>query len=154
MSKWGTIPSITAKRRARVAQYTRDRKWFLAEHPWCEWGLRQTPPVHIRSTEVHHSRGKVGRLLLDQRFWFAVSREGHIWIHGLSRVNGKIVANVHEARKLGLMCAVGLWNTPEPLSNPPAVAERRSSDSNPSGLTSAVKFASPSAIAGSDGVEN
>ncbi len=137
MSKWGAIPSISAKRRARVAQYTRDRKWFLAEHPWCEWGLRQVPPVRIRSTEIHHQRGRVSRLLLDQRFWLAVSAQGHDWIHN----------NIKSARALGLICAKGLWNTTAPLSPPPADAERPT-DTNPRPMTSGVGMSASPPLCG------
>lgn len=95
------IKPISDKRRVRLAEYKKLRKWFLVEHNYCEWGLRQTPPQHIRATQIHHSRGRQGRLLNDTRFWFAVSEKGHNWIH----------ANIDAARNLGLFCEKGQWNT-------------------------------------------
>ena len=59
-----------------------------------------TAPV---ATEIHHQRGRVGRLLNDERHWLAVSAEGHDWIHH----------NVKQARALGLLCEHGKWNTYE-----------------------------------------
>jgi hypothetical protein len=38
-------------------------------------------PISNRLSEVHHRRGRVGRLLLDDRHWMPVSKSGHRWIH-------------------------------------------------------------------------
>lgn len=55
---------------------------------------------------VHHIRGRGrggrGPLLRDQRYWMAVSRRGHDWIH----------RNIEAARAEGWICEKGLWNTP------------------------------------------
>jgi hypothetical protein len=51
--------------------------------------------------DVHHTRGRSGRLLLMEEFWIAVSRRGHRWIHD----------HPAEARRAGLLCALGEWNT-------------------------------------------
>lgn len=32
------------------------------------------------ATEIHHKKGRIGKLLCDVKYWLAVSREGHIWI--------------------------------------------------------------------------
>jgi hypothetical protein len=55
-----------------------------------------------KSRDVHHSRGRVGTLLIDTRFWKAVSRKAHDWIG----------EHPEEARALGLLCQPGEWNTP------------------------------------------
>jgi len=52
------------------------------------------------SSQVHHSRGRLKALLLDERFWVPVSAEGHQWIH----------SHVAEAMRLGLMASRGKWN--------------------------------------------
>lgn len=49
--------------------------------------------------DVHHLRGRAGTLLIDRRFFKAVSRKGHRWID----------ANREEARKRGLLCQRGEW---------------------------------------------
>lgn len=63
-------------------------------------GSKYGHPISSKITEVHHMRGRVSGLLLDQRFWIAVSKQGHRWIH----------ANVKESRKRGWICAAGQWN--------------------------------------------
>jgi hypothetical protein len=32
------------------------------------------------ATEIHHMKGRMGKLLIDERYFLAVSREGHIKI--------------------------------------------------------------------------
>lgn len=57
--------------------------------------------VHGPATDVHHVRGKVGKLLIDKRFWLLVSRRGHCWID----------SHPDEARALGWLCRKGNWNS-------------------------------------------
>lgn len=38
------------------------------------------PVTKKPATECHHKKGRIGKLLLDTRYWLAVSREGHKWI--------------------------------------------------------------------------
>lgn len=56
----------------------------------------------MKSRDVHHSRGRAGTLLIDVRFWKAVSRRGHYWIDDHPK----------EARAMGLLCEPGEWNRP------------------------------------------
>lgn len=79
--------------------YMRAKKKFLEAHPACAVTL------YKRSTQIHHSRGRLGALLLDERFWIPVSQTGHNWIH----------ANIAMARKvrwngIPLICKKGWWN--------------------------------------------
>jgi len=97
--KWIRRASTQRARDLRI--YSQRRKWFLAANPWCEWALRQAPPQHIRSDQVHHYRGRIHRLLLMEEFWIAVSAAGHDWIN----------RNPDAARKLGLLCPKGQWNS-------------------------------------------
>ena len=34
----------------------------------------------MKAEEVHHKRGRIGDLLLDETHWLAVSRKGHVKI--------------------------------------------------------------------------
>lgn len=65
-------------------------------------------PISSRIVEVHHfaGRGRGGRgpLLLDERLWIAVSKQGHRFIH----------AHPDWARANGFMVAPGRWNVPVP----------------------------------------
>jgi hypothetical protein len=59
------------KRAAEEREYSRERKKFLEENPRCAvYPYRQ-------ATEIHHKKGRIGKLLLDKDFWLPVSREGH-----------------------------------------------------------------------------
>lgn len=53
-------------------QYTIKRLRFLAQP-----GNQRCPVTGQMATEIHHMKGRVGDLLLDQKYWLAVSREGH-----------------------------------------------------------------------------
>lgn len=92
---------VSPKRRLLLAQYARLRRKFLHRHPLCQWAL-ENYGTKEPATEVHHTRGRAGSLLLDTRFWKAVSHAGHVEIHN----------NVPFARELGFFCAPGQWNKP------------------------------------------
>lgn len=64
-------------------------------------GYKYGHPVSARLNEVHHVYGRAGRLLQDERWWMAVSKQGHRWIH----------ENEDFARALGWLCPKGHWNT-------------------------------------------
>jgi hypothetical protein len=55
----------------------------------------------IRATQCHHSRGRIGKLLLMEEFWKPVSWHGHELINHYPEL----------ARRLGLLCEKGQWNT-------------------------------------------
>lgn len=82
---------------SRMRVYRERVKLFLKRHPWCE-----VYPL-LPSTQNHHERGRLKSLLLDERFWHAVSMAGHEWIG----------AHPDEARKRGLLCEKGKWNVYE-----------------------------------------
>ena len=69
---------------------------LFARHPDCH---RKHP-----SAEIHHRRGRVGPLLTDKRYWSAVCRRAHDFIGRHPEI----------ARKAGLLCEKGQWNTPQP----------------------------------------
>ena len=67
------IPVMSVKRKKENAIYLKDRIDFLnkPENKMC----RVFPKLN--ATEVHHMKGRTGKLFLDQNFWLAVSRKGH-----------------------------------------------------------------------------
>lgn len=67
-------------------------------------GMKYGHPISDAMNEVHHQRGRLGSLLRDQRFWRAVSKQGHRWLH----------SNINKARAMGFMAAPGEWNKPVP----------------------------------------
>lgn len=86
---------MSKKRAVEVRKYTQLRKQFL-NHPdrkWCPV-IGTLEKRLLRSTEIHHKAGRVGKLLNDTHFWLAVSREGHVWIHNhanLAREHGWLI---------------------------------------------------------------
>lgn len=63
-------------------------------------------PCSNKLNEVHHLRGRAGNLLLDERFWMPISKQGHRWVH----------SNMDEARKRGWLCSKGDWGRPGPAN--------------------------------------
>lgn len=67
----------------------------------------------LRATQVHHQRGRVGRLLMDERFWIPVSESAHALIHSnmeWARQTDALLCG-GDTRELKLLCARGQWNT-------------------------------------------
>jgi hypothetical protein len=69
------LKAVSDKRRAQQRIYLVDRKAFLAQRPICEICQRG------RSVDVHHRRGRYGRLLLDRTEWIALCRTCHDLVH-------------------------------------------------------------------------
>lgn len=87
------IAPMSAKRRAEMKIYSKLRKEFLAANPKCAVFPSK------QATDVHHLRGRAGKLYLCPDYWLAVSREGH----------HKINENPTWARENGFLCAKGEW---------------------------------------------
>ncbi len=101
-----TIRPRSLKMSKKMAQYRRQKAVFIAKYSFCQRCDNSKPQ------EIHHSRGRVSTLLLDERFWFALCRLCHLCIHQFPSI----------ARKQGWLCKVGDWNKPvalniEPLSD-------------------------------------
>lgn len=86
--------------RGRAEYNARVEEWLLLPaNQWCRvaqllgWKPR-------RATQCHHIRGRLGPLLMCERFWCPVSADGHAWID----------ANRDEARRLGLLAQRGDWH--------------------------------------------
>jgi hypothetical protein len=89
----------------RAAIYAKVRADYLRENRWCKVALLLPGPGRgelVEATQVHHSRGKLGPLLIDTRFFVAVSAASHDWIE----------RNKNDARRYGFLCERGLFNSP------------------------------------------
>lgn len=107
VEKWHSGPlkrkklrSASIKRAAELREYSKLRKEFLSQNQYCAVRFPE------QATQVHHSRGKLGRLLNDMRWWIPISAAGHRWIE----------ENHREARKMHwngihLMCQPSEFNT-------------------------------------------
>jgi hypothetical protein len=73
---------------------------------------KKTHPCAVcgaKKVDNHHSRGRHGTLLRDQRFWIPLCRFHHTVVHdniSLARISEVTV----DGRTLPLMCAEGEWN--------------------------------------------
>jgi hypothetical protein len=72
------------------------------------------------ATELHHGRGRLGELLMNQEYWIPLCAPCHRWVHD----------NPAAARNLGLLAEMGQWNTTERTSK---VRETSCPKTTPSG---------------------
>lgn len=72
-------PGPTAKKRAKQErEYSKLRKLFLESYPGCQL---QFQGCTARATEVHHSKGRIGKLLTDIRWFKAACHNCHMKGH-------------------------------------------------------------------------
>lgn len=89
----------SVKRGKENDRYLAMRIDFLRRFPICAACLtRGISPAP--SAQIHHQRGRVSKLLTDERFFIAICAECHVWCHSFP----------NEARELGLIAPVGEWN--------------------------------------------
>jgi len=69
------IKKVSDKRKKQKAEYQLKRILFLREPH-----NQKCPVTGKPTTDVHHMKGRIGNLLLDERYWIALSREGHKYI--------------------------------------------------------------------------
>lgn len=69
------MKAVSAKRLGQLREYTPQRKAYLLAHRLCAVCKER------RSAEVHHTRGREGKLLLAEEFWLAVCWTCHRKIH-------------------------------------------------------------------------
>jgi len=82
-----------------TTEYAKARNEFLGKHRKC------AVYPQLPATELHHGRGRLGTLLMDENYWIPVSRLGHNFID----------ANRDKARTMTwqgrpLLAARGDWN--------------------------------------------
>jgi hypothetical protein len=75
LSKMKPMKKVSDKRALENIIYKSERIKFLQlpENRIC-------PITNQPTTDVHHMKGRIGSLLLDKRFWKALSREGHKFV--------------------------------------------------------------------------
>jgi len=71
------IKKVSDKEILRLQKYNKARIEFLnkPENDKC------AVYPHLKATQVHHKKGRIGGLLWDQRFFLPVSHQGHEYIH-------------------------------------------------------------------------
>ena len=98
------LNNIRPRRAKQRQEYKERHALFLAAHPYCEVAQSGVlgEPTTRRATQVHHKLGCTGDDLNDERFWMAVSMEGHAWIERYrlkSRMKGWLLTRDAKAQK-------------------------------------------------------
>jgi hypothetical protein len=70
-----SIKKVSYKRKLEDIIYKSERIKFLMLD--CN---KVCPITKQPTTDVHHSKGRIGTLYLDKRYWIALSREGHKYV--------------------------------------------------------------------------
>lgn len=68
------VNPISDKRKAEMEIYSEKRKQFLL-NKWCAYHGQGCIP-----TTIHHAKGRVGSLYLDEKYWVALCMEAHEWV--------------------------------------------------------------------------
>ena len=74
-SLYKPIKKVSDKRKIENAKYLVLRIEFLGKPE-----NQKCPITGKPTTDVHHMKGRIGSLLLDTRYWIALSREGHKFV--------------------------------------------------------------------------
>jgi hypothetical protein len=69
------LKPIADKKKAIRKEYAAMAASFILKYAKC------VVYPNRRATDVHHTRGRLGALLVDKKWWLPVSRAGHNWIH-------------------------------------------------------------------------
>lgn len=92
------INPMSKKRAEEMKLYRKEKEIWLKENKCC---ARCGDHVAIGAEiDLHHVRGRVGKLLRAQHFWMPLCRYCHNWVHD----------NPKEAREKGFLAQLGDWN--------------------------------------------
>lgn len=70
----GSIKSVSDKMLISLREYRKVRDVYMNDHTICEH-----PECSSPSTELHHKKGRVGKLLTDSRYFCALCHDHHEW---------------------------------------------------------------------------
>lgn len=92
------IKRRSTKRASEETIYLKLNRIFLAkqENSICPVMLH-LHGMRVRTDQVHHKAGRIGKLLLYTSYWLAVSEDGHTWIHDHPEEAYKIGFLIHSA---------------------------------------------------------
>lgn len=100
------------KTAARDAEYSTRRYDFLCRHAWCLGGkLLGLRGCTKWATDVHHTKGRVGSLMLDERHWAQMCRTCHQWVTEHPADNRRLISLMEE------ICLPSNTESKEPLSD-------------------------------------
>lgn len=73
-----SIPKVSKNMQESLRLYKSVRMYYLLGHPTCE--AQVTEHCSIEATDIHHQKGRSGKLLTDMNFFVATCRSCHLWI--------------------------------------------------------------------------
>lgn len=85
------IKKVSDKLKSNLEKYYEVRDKYLSENPKCEANIECKGKN--TATDIHHKKGRIGKMLTDVKFFMAVCRDCHTWIHD----------NDAKARELGFL---------------------------------------------------
>lgn len=83
------VKEVSDKREEELKIYKKERKAYLKLHPDCAAKLNGCTG---KANQVHHKKGRVGKLFLDKKHWLGVCMNCHL----------KLEPNPNEAKEKGL----------------------------------------------------
>lgn len=108
---------VSKARQKQNAEYRVKRKAFL-KNRYCAVGIlvgHFYPGVLTKNgvireaTEIHHARGRSGKMLLIERWWIPVSRQGHEWIETHRKEAQERFWVNNEGQRVRLLATAGEW---------------------------------------------
>lgn len=82
------------KTAARDAIYAVQRYAYLSRNPFCVAKPLGFGSCSTWATDVHHLRGRVGALMLDEGWWAALCRPCHSWVTDHPDDNRRLIAHL------------------------------------------------------------
>jgi hypothetical protein len=101
------LRKVSKGQAARLRLYRAVRQRFLLDNPICQACIPISRHVGFPlkdarwAEDVHHLRGRAGKLLCETKYWIAICRHCHIYVGN----------NPNAARQLGLLCERGKWGS-------------------------------------------
>lgn len=83
---------VSKKRAVENREYAKVRAVYLLEHPLCA-GCKLRGQRQYTATQIHHVKGRTGRLLIDSRHFMGLCEDCHSFVH----------ASPRRARELGML---------------------------------------------------
>lgn len=71
------INPVSEKLSANLKIYKEVRETFLQKHPKCQVGVSGCTK---ESTQIHHSKGRIGELLIDTKYFVAICYNCHRYV--------------------------------------------------------------------------
>lgn len=85
---------VSAKTAKRNAQYSVQRRAFLDRRPHCAATELAFTSCTRWATDVHHLRGRIGSLMLDENNWAPMCRSCHAWVTDHPNDNVKLIEHL------------------------------------------------------------